>query len=242
MAKLRSSNIEPSTATTLALGASSDSILISSDSLRANTWQDLGGNSLFVSNGSGTLSSVNSGLEGGGYTLLATNTISSAVSETSFTTLINSTYDEYIWVCSDMHCTSDAAFSFQVSSDGGSSYGMTITSNFFTAHHYENNSSYGLALDNSGELYQATGYQMLGVSIGGGADEGISTTLHIFSPASTTYTKQFIAEGNLYAQSDYTQNVFVGGYVNSTTAINAINFKYTTGSIDGGVIQMYGVA
>ena len=47
MAKLRSSNIEPSTATTLALGASSDSILISSDSLKANTWQDLGGNSLF---------------------------------------------------------------------------------------------------------------------------------------------------------------------------------------------------
>ena len=202
----------------------------------------MGGNSLFVSNGSGTLSSVNSGLEGGGYTLLATNTISSAVSETSFTTLIDSTYDEYVWVCSSMHCTSDAAFQFQVSSDGGSAYGMTITSNYFTAHHYENDTSSGLALDNSGELYQSTSYQMLGVSIGGGADEGISTILHLFSPASTTYTKQFIAEGNEYAESDYTQNVFVGGYVNSTTAINAINFKYTTGSIDGGVIQMYGVA
>ena len=68
MAKLRSSNIEPSTATTLALGASGDAALISSDSIKANTWQDLGGNSLFVSDGSGTLSSVNSSLAGGGYT------------------------------------------------------------------------------------------------------------------------------------------------------------------------------
>ena len=64
MAKLRSLNIEPSTGTTLALGASGDSVLISSDSLKANTWQDLSANSLFVSDGSGTLSSVNSSLKG----------------------------------------------------------------------------------------------------------------------------------------------------------------------------------
>ena len=64
MAKLRSSNIEPSTATTLTLGASGDSIAVSSDSIKANTWQDVGANSLFVSNGSGTLSSVNSSLSG----------------------------------------------------------------------------------------------------------------------------------------------------------------------------------
>ena len=241
MAKLRSSNIEPSTGTTLALGASGDSVLISSDSLKANTWQDLGGNSYFVSNGSGTLSSVNSCLAGGGYTLLATNTISSAVAESSFTSLIDSTYDEYVWVLSTMHGSADAAFTFQVSSDGGSSYGMTITSNYFGAYHYESGAT-GFNSDSGGELYQSTNYQLLGGSIGSGADEGISSILHIYSPASTTYTKQFIAESNLYAQTDYTQNIWVGGYVNSTTAINAINFKFSTGNIDGGVIQMYGVA
>ena len=72
MAKLRSSNIEPSTATTLTLGASGDSVAVGSDSIKANTWQDTGGNNLFVSDGAGTLSNVNSGLAGGGYTLLQT--------------------------------------------------------------------------------------------------------------------------------------------------------------------------
>ena len=109
MAKLRSSNIEPSTGTTLALGASGDSIAVSSDSIKANTWQDLGGNNLFVSNGSGTLSNVNSELSGGGYSLISSTTFSSQ-STVNITSGIDSTYDEYVFVCTDLRPSAQDGF------------------------------------------------------------------------------------------------------------------------------------
>ena len=106
MAKLRSSNIEPSTGTTLTLGASGDSVAVSSDSIKANTWQDTGGNSLFVSNGSGVLSNVNSGLAGGGYTLLQTVDIADA-DYVYITSDIDSTYKHYMFVFNNMYCSSN---------------------------------------------------------------------------------------------------------------------------------------
>ena len=138
MAKLRSSNIEPSTGTTLALGASGDSIAVSSDSIKANTWQDLGGNNLFVSNGSGTVSNVNSGLKGGGYTLITSQTASDS-SAIAFTSGIDSTYKEYMFVFTDINpATNQAYFTFQGSTDGGTTYGIAITSTAFAARHNEN--------------------------------------------------------------------------------------------------------
>jgi hypothetical protein len=34
----------------------------------------------------------------------------------------------------------------------------------------------------------------------------------------------------------------MGGYFNTTSAINAIDFKMSTGNIDSGVIKMYGLS
>ena len=71
MAKLRATNIDPKSATTLTLGASGDTVTVASTEIRSNTFKDAGGNTLWTSDGSGTLSSVNSGLAGGGWTRLA---------------------------------------------------------------------------------------------------------------------------------------------------------------------------
>jgi hypothetical protein len=47
---------------------------------------------------------------------------------------------------------------------------------------------------------------------------------------------------NLYGDSSVgTHNVFVGGYFNTTSAINAVNFTMESGNIDAGTIQMFGV-
>ena len=46
---------EPTT-DTLTIGAAGDSVAISGDSLNLNTLQDAGGNTIFVSDGSGTVS------------------------------------------------------------------------------------------------------------------------------------------------------------------------------------------
>ena len=136
MAKLRSSNIEPSTGTTLTLGASGDTIAVSSDSVKANTWQDTGGNNLFVSDGSGTLSNVNSSLAGGGFTLLSTSTVTSTTQYVEITTNIDSTYNEYMFVCTDLATvTNNMHWGFQCSIDGGSNYNVAMTSTFFNAQH-----------------------------------------------------------------------------------------------------------
>jgi hypothetical protein len=41
--------------------------------------------------------------------------------------------------------------------------------------------------------------------------------------------------------SDYSNDQFVAGYINDTTAIDEIQFKMDSGNFDG-VIQMYGIA
>ena len=100
MAKLRVHNIESGPASSdVALGIAGDTIAVSSDSLKLNTWKDSGGNTLFQSDGSGTLSNVNSAISGDGPKLILSQTASTS-SSIEFTSGITSTYDKYIsiWV------------------------------------------------------------------------------------------------------------------------------------------------
>jgi len=65
--------------------------------------------------------------------------------------------------------------------------------------------------------------------------------MQLFNPASTTYVKHFITNTNGYLSSDYSVENFIAGYGNTTSAINAIQFKYTSGNIADGTILMYGI-
>ena len=225
MSKLRAKNIEPATGTTLTLGASGDAIAVSSDSVQANTWQDTGGNSLFVSDGSGTLSSVNSGLGGGGYTLLSTSTITTTTQYVEITTGIDSTYDEYMFVMTDLATVTDNMhWGFQGSIDGGSNYN-------------------DLTYEGTKDQAQGTAYQPLILAVGNAADKSGAGILHLFKPSNTTYVKQFYCRGATYEASDYSGDDFCAGYFNTTSAINAVRFGFETStSIANCVIQMYGVS
>ena len=39
----------------------------------------------------------------------------------------------------------------------------------------------------------------------------------------------------------YSQNPYTAGYFNTTSAINAIQFKFESDNIDSGTISMYGI-
>ena len=80
----------------------------------------------------------------GDLNLIATNTISSGVSSSSFTSNIDSTYDTYLFKFINIHPASAEHFTFQGSTDGGSSYGVTLTSTYFHAKHDEGDSSTSL--------------------------------------------------------------------------------------------------
>ena len=70
-------------------------------------------------------------------TLISTATASDAAS-VDITSGIDSTYDEYMFVLTDIHPETDRAyFSFQVNAAGGSGFNETITSSAFAAYHQE---------------------------------------------------------------------------------------------------------
>ena len=50
--------IEPQSGTALTVGESGQNTVLAGNDFRANVFQDAGGNAIFTSNGSGTLSSV----------------------------------------------------------------------------------------------------------------------------------------------------------------------------------------
>ena len=176
----------------------------------------------------------------GSLVLLTTNTASSS-SSLSFTTKIDSTYSEYIFLFNNIHPATDGAdFTFNFSTDSGSNYNVTKTSSFFRAYHYESDAS-GLGYDGGGDLAQSTGYQVLYQAIGNDNDQSGAGFLHLFDPSNTTFVKHYIANKQFYGNGDFSMNTFLGGYGNTTSAIDAIDFKMSSGNIDSGTIDMYGV-
>ncbi|MDP6770916.1 MAG: hypothetical protein QF704_09500 [Anaerolineales bacterium] len=241
MSTLKLHNIEPATGTDVALGAAGDSITVSGDSLKLDTFKDAGGNTLFTSDGSGTLSSVNSGLKGAGPILIQSQTASNSAS-ISFTSGLDNTYDKYMFVFLNINpATDDVTFGFQCSTDGGSSYGMTVTSTYFRAWHSQDDASTGLTYDTNRDIAQGTGQIALTDSIGSDSDQSSAGELFLFSPSSTSKVKHFYSTGNSDTHSNHSKNNFGAGYINdASNDIDAIKFYMSSGNFDG-KIKMYGI-
>ena len=196
-----------------------------------------------ISNNSlSAISSLPASIPTGALTLISTQTASSSAS-ISFTSGIDSTYDSYIFKLINIHAgTDNVNFTFQGSTNGGSSYGVTITSTYFNAYHNESDSQTSLNYDGTNDLAQSTSFQMFTNSFGADNDQQGSGTLQIFNPSSTTFVKHFIARLNNYHASDYSVDAYVAGYFNTTSAIDAIKFQMSSGNIDDGIIKLYGVS
>ena len=181
-------------------------------------------------------------VSGGGLNLISTQTASSSAT-VSFTSGIDSTYKEYIFRFYNIHpATNNSSFQFQGSTDSGSSYGVSITSSFFQAYHAEDGSATSLSYNTNNDLGNSTSFQIIADTTGNGDDESASGFLHLFSPSDTTFVKNFIAIDNHSYNGAYSINDFSGGYFNTTSAINAIQFKMSSGNIDSGTIKLYGVS
>ena len=184
------------------------------------------------------------GIASGGLNLITTNTISSGVSSSSFTSSINSTYDTYLFKFINIHpATQNVDFVFNGSVDTGSNYNVTKTSTYFYATHSEADDIASMAYEADRDLAQSTAFQELASLIGNDNDQSGSGELYLFNPSSTTYVKHFIVSSNsARASSVRSRNQYVAGYFNTTSAIDAIQFKMSSGNIDSGVIKMYGLS
>ena len=170
--------------------------------------------------------------------LISTQTASNSAN-ISFTG-INGTYDVYEFKFIDIHPrTNGVFFQFQGSTNGGSSYGVTMTSTYFYANHTESDSATNLSYNTGADLAQSTSYQYINY-IGNASDEAGVGSLQLYNPSSTTYVKHWISNCNGYVTTVDTYEVFSAGYFNTTSTINAINFNMSSGNFDG-VIKLYGV-
>jgi len=177
-------------------------------------------------------------------TLLTTNTITSSTNTCNFTSKINSTYDEYMFVITDWHISGDGAgIRFQASTDSGSNYNVIHTTTAFDAEHTEAGGGAVLQYLTSSDYAQSTTGPHIALAVGNDADQSVAGIVHLFSPASTTYVKHFYSRTNTYNYDNLSADFFGAGYFNTTSAIDAIQFEPEGSStIDNAVIQMYGVA
>ena len=97
-------------------------------------------------------------------TLISTATASNAAS-IDITSGIDSTYDEYMFVLTDINpATDDVNFSFQVNAVSQSGFNETITSTQFWAYNLEDDSTRGMNYNTAQDQAQGTAYQQIASS------------------------------------------------------------------------------
>jgi len=173
--------------------------------------------------------------------LLSTAT-ASASSSISFTSGIDSTYDIYQFEFINIHPSVDSAnFNFNLSTDNGSNYNVTKTTTFVQAYHAESDSGAGVIYDAGKDLSQSTADQIIDYGLAIDNDANSSGTFHLFNPSSSVYVKHFMSRCSDNNGSDFAISSIVAGYGNTTSPVNAIIFRMSSGNIDAGTIKMYGI-
>jgi hypothetical protein len=181
-----------------------------------------------------------------GITLISSQT-ASASATISFTTGLDSTYKAYKFVFVNMHpATDNVGFQFNMSTDSGSNYNVTKTTTSFGTYHDETDAETAVNYQTPTDLAQSTAFQPLSFyqQTSNDNDSQFSGSLLLFNPSSTTYVKHFISNTDVMAKdgaSRYIMNSYIAGYGNTTSAVNAIQFKFSSGNIDDGKIYLYGI-
>ena len=156
--------------------------------------------------------------------------------------VLDNTYKEYLFTFNNMHPENDGVyFGFKGSINTGSAYGVATTSTVARAYHDEADSYTDLEYEGSADLAQGTGQIPLATSVGYGNDECCSGYLHLFNISSTTFVKHFTASVQGYTKGAYSIVHYTGGYINTTSAVDAIQFSFASGDIDAGDICLYGI-
>ena len=178
----------------------------------------------------------------GNMVLLNTATASSSASLSFNNTYINSNYLVYQFICKNMNPANDGDnFSVNFSIDNGSNYNVAKTSTYFHARHGEDGNNAELAYQAAQDLAQGTGLQRLAEGVGGDSDQCTSGIITLFNPSSTTFVKHYISNFSNVRHVNQATNLFVGGYANTTSAVNAIQFSFNSDNINAGQIKLYGI-
>ena len=172
---------------------------------------------------------------GGSLNLIQRQT-GSNVSSINFTSL--GSYDT-LWVVIEDYdnVTNSADLEFQVSTNGGSSYGIAVTStNWRNVARDSGTSDQQTGRDNHND----TNYVEICHDTGDDAVDASSAEMWMWNITSTTKSKNFISQTNTRQDDDDRYGSYQNGYFNTTSAINAITFRAGSGNMTG-TIAIYGM-
>ena len=176
----------------------------------------------------------------GNLVFISRSTASSSAT-VNITSGINSTYKEYIFIFNNIHPATDGThFDFQATTNG-SDFNIATTTTTFEAYNHETSGVTALTYDPNKDHAQDTGYINLIDNIGSDNDQSFSGFLHLFEPSSSVFVKHFLFTGQRITSNDYSANDRTAGYFNTQTAITGLSFKFESGNVDSGTIDMYGV-
>ena len=175
-------------------------------------------------------------------TLTASSSATLSFVNGSSDVVLDSTYPIYVFKFINIHAATDAAdFLVNFSADTGSNYNVTKTTTFFHAYHDEADNNTALGYDTSPDLAQSTAFQVIHQGVGNGNDNSSAGFLHLYDPSNTTFVKHFMIESNRLSSGGFCVRTFIGGYFNTTSAIDAVQFKMSSGNVDSGTFKLYGV-
>ena len=185
---------------------------------------------------------------GGALKLIKEQTASSSASisfvDGTSDVVLDSTYRTYIFKFINIHpATGAAKLRIIGSTDTGSSYGVATTTTMFEALHNEAGADGTVRYEDGDDAAQSTSAINISTGVGSDADECLSGYINLFEPSSTTFVKHFISTMQFVNNSGtpYSKNNFTAGYINTTSAVDAIQFSFSSGNIDSGVIKLYGI-
>jgi len=156
--------------------------------------------------------------------------------------VLDSTYPIYVFKFIGIHpSANNRAIKFNMSTDTGSNYNVAKTSTAFYAYHNEAGNDQAVGYVTGEDHAQDTGFAFLSNGTGGDNDQAISGEMFLFNPSSTTFVKHYTSKAINYGPSDYAYEWRMAGYGNTTSAVDAIQFKMSADNIDAGTIKLYGL-
>ena len=184
------------------------------------------------------------GLTAGAMTLIKEQTASSS-STISFVdgtsdVVLDNTYPIYLFKLINIHPSGDdMKVGFQANAAGESGYNETITSSVFLAYHGEDDAT-TLTYSTTRDEAQSTDFQDIIDDLGNDNDQSTSGELWLFNPSSTTFVTHWMSNIQIYNSSNNSVIFRTAGYFNTTAAIDEIQFKPESGTLDAGKIKLYG--
>ena len=167
----------------------------------------------------------------------------------NFTSIQEDTFDVHLLQFNGFIPHGTAQLAVGVDSGSDSDYDTTVTDAEMTLYVNEPGNSFGY--NHGGHKDNDAGPTRPGPGQKGSGsadneDRGaIGGFMYLYGLGSTTFEKHFISK--IYGTSNSGGNHFVegyekAGYFQTTSAINKIQVKYTSGNIDGGRVTLYGLA